>query len=79
MGTPESSGLRGSPPAAHGKVPGKRERGSAPRIPSGWPLLAVLAVQALLSLRLVRADTAFEVEATYLWAGHLEWAHLSQR
>jgi hypothetical protein len=38
-------------------------------------LLAVLAVQALLSLRLVRADTAFEDEATYLWAGHLEWAH----
>ena len=41
----------------------------------GWPLLAVLAVQTVLSLRLVRADTAFEDEATYLWAGHLEWAH----
>jgi len=38
-------------------------------------LLAVLAVQALLSLRLVRADTTFEDEATYLWAGHLQWAH----
>jgi hypothetical protein len=37
--------------------------------------VAVLAVQLLLSLRLVRADTAFEDEATYLWAGHLEWAH----
>jgi hypothetical protein len=36
----------------------------------------VLAVQAVLSLLLVRADTAFEDEATYLWAGHLEWAHL---
>jgi hypothetical protein len=35
----------------------------------------MLAVQAVLSLRLVRADTAFEDEATYLWAGHLEWAH----
>jgi hypothetical protein len=32
-------------------------------------------VQAALSLRLVRADTAFEDEATYLWAGHLELAH----
>ena len=32
-------------------------------------------VLALLALRLVRADTAFEDEATYLWAGHLEWAH----
>jgi 4-amino-4-deoxy-L-arabinose transferase-like glycosyltransferase len=40
-----------------------------------WLLIAVLAVQAVLSVRLVRADTAFEDEATYLWAGHLEWAH----
>ena len=39
------------------------------------PLLAVLAVQAALSLRLVRADTAFQDEALYLWAGHREWAH----
>jgi len=39
------------------------------------PLLAVLAVQAALSLRLVRADTAFQDEAAYLSAGHLEWAH----
>ena len=43
--------------------------------PSWWPLIAVLAVQAGLSLRLVRADTAFQDEAAYLWAGHLEWAH----
>jgi len=35
----------------------------------------VLATQAGLSLRLVKADTAFLDEATYLWAGHLEWAH----
>ena len=52
------------------------ERGTRMRIPAGWPLLAVLAVQAVLSLRLVRADTAFEDEAAYLWAGHLEWAHV---
>jgi len=44
--------------------------------PRWWPLLAVLAVQAILSIRLVHADTAFEDEAAYLWAGHLEWAHL---
>jgi F0F1-type ATP synthase membrane subunit c/vacuolar-type H+-ATPase subunit K len=43
--------------------------------PGWWPLVAVLIVQAALSIRLVRADTAFEDEATYLWAGHLEWAH----
>src|SRR5580658_244619 len=47
-----------------------------PRVSVSWWLLAVLAVQTALSLRLVRADTAFEDEATYLWAGHLEWAHL---
>ena len=45
------------------------------RILGGWPLLVILAVQAALSLRLVWADTAFQDEATYLWAGHLEWAH----
>ncbi len=42
---------------------------------SGLPLLAVLVVQTLLSVRLLGADTAFEDEAAYLWAGHLEWAH----
>jgi hypothetical protein len=41
----------------------------------GLPLLAVLVVQALLSVRLLGADTAFVDEAAYLWAGHLEWAH----
>jgi|HubBroStandDraft_4_1064222.scaffolds.fasta_scaffold04873_3 hypothetical protein len=39
-----------------------------------WPLLAVLGVQAALSLRLVWANTAFQDEALYLRAGHLEWA-----
>jgi 4-amino-4-deoxy-L-arabinose transferase-like glycosyltransferase len=38
--------------------------------------VVVLAAQAVLSLRLVRADTAFQDEAAYLWAGHLEWAHV---
>jgi hypothetical protein len=38
-------------------------------------LLVILPVQAALSLLLVSADTAFEDEATYLWAGHLEIAH----
>ena len=42
---------------------------------SAWPLLPVLIVQALLSLRLVRADTAHQDEALYLWAGHLQWAN----
>src|SRR5947209_7614268 len=45
-------------------------------IPASWPLLVVLAIQAALTLRLVWADTAFQDEALYLWAGHLEWAHV---
>ena len=56
---------------------GSRRRERKGRLPglSALPLVAVLAIQAALSLRLVRADTAFMDEATYLWAGHLQWAH----
>ena len=39
-----------------------------------WPLVAVLVTQALLSLRLVWSNTAFQDEGLYLRAGHLEWA-----
>jgi hypothetical protein len=53
----------------------QRSRSLADRARAAWPLLAVLAVQAVLSLRLVWSDTAFPDEALYLWAGHLEWAH----
>ena len=55
----------------------RSRRTLSPRVVGSWPLLAVLAVQAALSARLVGADTAFQDEALYLWAGHLEWAHLS--
>lgn len=44
-------------------------------IPRRLLLLVILLVQAALALRLVQANTAFEDEALYLWAGHLEWAH----
>lgn len=40
-----------------------------------WGLLIILAVQSALALRLMKTNTAFEDEALYLWAGHLEWAH----
>ena len=40
-----------------------------------WPLLAVLAMQAALSVGMLRDKTAFGDEALYLSAGHLEWAH----
>lgn len=45
------------------------------RLPAGWPLLPVLIAQTLLSLRLIRADTAYQDEGLYLWAGHLQWAN----
>jgi Dolichyl-phosphate-mannose-protein mannosyltransferase len=54
----------------------RMERAAKVRVPGNWPLIVILAVQLLLSLRLVRADTAFQDEALYLWAGHLEWAHV---
>jgi hypothetical protein len=40
-----------------------------------WPLLGILAAQAVLSVRLFWTNTAFQDEALYLWSGHLEWAH----
>jgi Dolichyl-phosphate-mannose-protein mannosyltransferase len=46
------------------------------RLPTALPLLAVLAVQAALSARLFKANTAFQDEAIYLWAGHLDLANL---
>jgi hypothetical protein len=58
-------------PPAMTAVPGGTRPGS--RVP--WQLVCVLAVQALLTLRLVWSNTAFQDEALYLWAGHMEWAH----
>jgi 4-amino-4-deoxy-L-arabinose transferase-like glycosyltransferase len=54
----------------------ERTAGAAARLARGpWLLIAVLVVQSVLCLRLVWSNTAFVDEATYLWAGHLEWAH----
>jgi hypothetical protein len=41
-----------------------------------WPLPVILLVQAMLSARLFWSNTAFQDESLYLWAGHLELAHL---
>lgn len=40
------------------------------------PLVAILTIQAVLSARLLHANTAFPDEALYLWAGHLEWSNV---
>jgi Dolichyl-phosphate-mannose-protein mannosyltransferase len=63
-----------SVPRAAAAAPGPRSRRHVlARLP--WLLLAVLAGQAALSLRLVWSNTAFQDEALYLWAGRLEWSH----
>src|SRR5215831_16804916 len=89
-GRPAAASSPGRPAEAAGERPDVMSPESAPpgtqaedrvararnwRFPGVWPLLAVLAVQAALSLRLVRADTASVGEAAALYAGHLEWAH----
>ena len=71
-------------PSAESSAPAMAPAGETPashrtmraRVPGSWPLVVILAVQTILSLRLVRADTAFQDEALYLWAGHLEWARV---
>ena len=78
---PAPGGMRPSEPSAVpaeipvARRPGSRRAPTRERGWSAWLLLLVLAVQAALSLRLIRADTAFDDEAMSLWAGHLEWAH----
>jgi hypothetical protein len=80
MDTDTSAGTRapsGPVPTAIARQPasGRGWRFTGWHVPASWPLLPVLLVQAVLSLRLVRADTAFQDEALFLWAGHLQWAH----
>jgi hypothetical protein len=53
---------------AKGRTPPRRRKALR------WPLLAVLAAQTALTIRLTWANTAFQDEALYLRAGHLEWA-----
>src|SRR5215469_15507286 len=58
-----------------------RPASDAVRVPSSYDslakfgLYAILAVQAVLSLRLIWSNTAFLDEATYLYVGHVEIAH----
>ncbi len=54
--------------------PDARRPGVRSRVSARWPLFTVLAVQIILSGRLIWSNTAFQDEALYLRAGHLEWA-----
>jgi hypothetical protein len=67
----EAAGDEGTRPASH-----RRDQSQRLQIRGAWPLFAILVLQCILSIRLIRADTAFQDEALYLWAGHLEWSHL---
>src|SRR5215471_19221776 len=42
-----------------------------------WPLYAVLAVQCVMSLHLIWANTAFLDEAIYVWSGRVQLWHLT--
>jgi Dolichyl-phosphate-mannose-protein mannosyltransferase len=82
-GSPQAEEQAGRAAARHSAAdpgPPRTDRVAPPTpgraVPVWLPLLAVLVVQTLLSVRLLWADTAFQDEATYLWAGHLEWAGL---
>ena len=76
IGLPQALSTRGALTRGHdGQAPISRRSGwFAQPSAARWPLLTVLAVQAVLSLRLTWSNTAFQDEALYLRAGHLEWA-----
>lgn len=80
----QHAGMNTSPGLAPGKAPPRARPADGepaeqsrrlPVRPATLLLLVILTVQAVLSLQLVRSNTAFTDEALYLWAGHLEWAH----
>lgn len=59
-----------------------QERGSAAQQPrflssagSPWAIVVILLVQAVLSIRLLGANTGFRDEGLYVWAGYLEVSH----
>src|ERR1700728_3089828 len=58
-----------------GRPDRSRQIGARQFLARRWPLLTVLGVQAALSLKLVWSNSAFQDEALYLRAGHLELAH----
>lgn len=72
LAVPEKLARSGGDSGGAGPGPAGRRR-ALHRLP--WALLAIVAIQAALSLGLVWSNTAFQDEALYLWAGHTEWSH----
>jgi len=72
--TAPTSAVPAKAPANQQPPPGpKRDR--LTHLPRLLPLVVILTVQATLSARLIFTYTAFNDEALYLWAGHVEWSH----
>ena len=63
-------------PAAPTRVVAEVSTPARRRLNIPLPLLIILTVQAVLAGSLIHANTAFQDEALYLWAGHLEIARL---
>lgn len=61
--------------ASHNWSMSERSRSRVTLATLPWPLFAVLAIQALLSLRLIWSNTPYIDEATYLYAGSQELNH----
>lgn len=66
--------IRDRRPPLHPQVGAEDRTPPRRRVNLRWPLLAALAAQTALTVRLTWANTAFQDEALYLRAGHLEWA-----
>ncbi len=62
-------------PEQPAQAPAEREPRPGRDLWRAWWLPVILLAQALLSLRLIWSNTAFQDEAMYLWAGHRVWSH----
>jgi 4-amino-4-deoxy-L-arabinose transferase-like glycosyltransferase len=71
---PADHGLARQTPLALPEGPAKPPRRFA-HLPGLSLMIVILTVQAALSARLLTSNTAFDNEARYLRAGHLQWAH----
>jgi hypothetical protein len=62
--------LREYLPEEPAEAPPQREPRQRRDLWRAWWLPVILLAQALLTLRLIWTNTAFQDEALYLWAGH---------
>jgi hypothetical protein len=70
-------GAASSQSVADGPSPARAGNGGArfAHLPGLTLMVVILTIQAALSARLLKTNTALGDEALGVWAGHLEWAH----